>query len=121
MDNASDDNTPTQAPRAGLNNDLAEREAAISAALRGISEAIVKAEGEDEPPALSELVDNGLSLLYCGLMALTEIAAAQTEMVALAKRDFAAEVEEAAKPKAAVMAQEIKDSETKRSFIGKQG
>jgi len=120
MDEATDNGPTAETPSETIHNHLAEREQAISAALRGISQTIIAADG-DIPPDLNELVGHGLTLIYCGLMALSEIAAAQTEMVALAKRDFAAEVEEAAKPKAAMMAQEIKDSETKRSFIGSKG
>lgn len=109
-----------EAPKAGINNDLAERDTLITEALRGISQAALGAiKDEGAPPAVAELLDHGLTLVYCGLMALNEIASAQTQLVALAERDFAKAVEEAAKSKAAVLAQEIKNSETMRNFIGR--
>ncbi len=106
--------------RASINNDLAERSALITEALRGISEAIVAADKTDTPPDLGPLVDHGLTLIYCGLMALNEIAHAQTIMMQLAQRDINAEVNALANDKATVLTEERIKSFGDRSFIGQK-
>jgi hypothetical protein len=101
---------------------LANRVRVINTATGGIFDALLKLNhqaGDDAlpAPALSAM-ENALTLINCGVIALTEIADAQQRMVALAERDIAAEiasaVDEAAELKATVKMAET----TKRSFIG---
>ncbi len=112
-------NTPEQS---NPGQALTERVRLINAATGGIFDALLKlnANSEDElpAPALSAL-ENALTLINCGVIALTEIADAQQRMANLSERDIAAEiasaVDDAAEAKAAVKFAET----TRRSFIGK--
>lgn len=115
----TDTSGPGEAPSASVNNDVTERAALIEKALRGISETVLAAKGE-EPPDLDKLLDHGLTLIYCGLMAVTEIAHAQTVMSNLAQRDINAEIEARAKDKADALTQQRMEAFGQRSFIGQK-
>lgn len=110
------DNSPEQA--------LSNRIRNINDATGGLYAAIIKlsmtAEGQPMPLEGKDALGHALTLVNCGVIALTEIADAQQRMVALAERDIAAEiaaaVDDAAEVKAAVKVAET----TKRSFIGQK-
>lgn len=111
----------TQTPTPSIDNDLAQRETLIATALRGIFEIAVTAlKAENAPKDVAPLIDHGLSLIYCGLMALTEIAHAQTVLANLAQRDMAAEIDALAKDKAERLTEERVKEQTQRNFIGRK-
>ena len=113
-------NTPEQGnPGEALTN----RVRLINTATGGVFDALLKLNreaGQDELPAPAlTLIEHALTLINCGVIALTEIADAQQRLANLSERDIAAEiasaVDDAAEAKAAIKFAET----TRRSFIGK--
>lgn len=93
----------------------------INDAADGLSKALMTVATEDgAPPQLAGIIADGLTLVKCGLLALTEIADAQQRLVALSERDMAAEVEASAKDWAEVKAHEMVEATTKRGWLGKK-
>lgn len=102
---------------------LESRVGIINDATNGLFEALLKAKDDDGkifPPEAETAVGAALTLVNCGLIALTEIADAQQRMANAMERDIAAEIasaiDDAAEIKAAVKVEET----TKRSFIGQK-
>lgn len=101
---------------------FAERHQIIHDATNGLFEAIMKGAKSDGPlpPGMNDGITNALTLINCGLLALTEIADAQQRLANLAERDVSAEiaamVDEQAEAQARVMVSET----NKRSFIGQK-
>lgn len=102
----------------GTTQDFDARVRVITTACDGLFKAFVNT---DELTANDRAaIGHGLTLLQCGLMALTEIADAQQRMVALAERDIAAEIAGAVNDAAEAKATAMHNDLTKRSFIGKK-
>lgn len=102
---------------------LVARVGQINDATRGVFEALITATDESGtimPKDAQTALGHALTLINCGVIALTEIADAQQRMAALSERDIAdaiaSAVDDAAEAKAAVKVAET----TRRSFIGQK-
>ena len=101
-------------PDTGKADPLATRLEHIDTACRGVFEAAISNNSDAAIP-------HALTLLKCGLTALTEIADAQQRMAALAEIDITAEINSAVEDASIAKAVELVEEQAKRNFIGNKG
>lgn len=108
---------------------LETRVSAINVATNGLYKAVMtvlaKADAKEEvPPEFMKLAEDtathALTLLNCGLIALTEIADASQRLATLGEVDLSAELEAMANAKAEDIANAKNAELSKRGFIGRR-